>query len=169
LSVMPTNLYGIGDNYDIENSRVLPAMIRKFHEAKLSGINKVILWGDGSPLREFLYSDDLADAVVYPMEHNNAQDLRNGAGDFINIGSGQEVTIKELAEIIRAIVYENEFKNCIQSPDMVCRITWDVSKPNGTPRKLCDISRLLSLGFTPSMTLNEGIKKSYMDFLKTNY
>jgi GDP-L-fucose synthase len=107
LSVMPTNLYGPGDNYNLETSHVLPALIRRFHEAKVSGSNEVVLWGDGSPLREFLYSDDLAEAVVFLMEEKNAADLRNPAGDFINAGSGKELTIKQLAETIRAIVYES--------------------------------------------------------------
>jgi GDP-L-fucose synthase len=165
LSAMPTNLYGAGDNYDLENSHVLPAMIRKFHEAKVSGSNKVTLWGDGSPLREFLYSDDLADAVVYLMETRNAVDFRNAAGDFINIGSGQELSIKQLAETVRAVIYEKELQASSRSPDAVCNIVWDVSKPNGTPRKLCDTSRLLALRFTPKTTLSDGIRKSYADFL----
>jgi GDP-L-fucose synthase len=168
LSVMPTNLYGIGDNYDLESSHVLPAMIRKFHEAKTSDSNTVALWGDGSPLREFLYSDDLADAVVYLMEVRNAKDLRNSAGDFINIGSGQELSIKQLAEIVRAVIYEKELQASDRLPDEVCSITWDTSKPNGVPRKLCDTSRLLALGFIPKTTLNDGIKKSYVDFLRNN-
>jgi GDP-L-fucose synthase len=158
LSVMPTNLYGPGDNYDLENSHVLPAMIRKFHDAKITGKNEVVLWGDGSPLREFLYSDDLADALVYLMEHKDACDLRNGAGDFINIGSGKELTVKQLAETIRNVVYEKDAD--------VCRILWDTSKPNGTPRKLCDISRISALGFTAKTALRDGIKKAYKDFLE---
>jgi GDP-L-fucose synthase len=165
LSVMPTNLYGPGDNYDLESSHVLPAMIRKFHEAKISGSNKVVLWGDGSPLREFLYSDDLAEAVVYLMQEKNAEDLRNSAGDFINIGSGQELSIRELAETVRAVVYEQELLSGGQSADEVCRITWDTSRPNGTPRKLCDISRLQALGFTARIGLREGIKMAYADYL----
>jgi GDP-L-fucose synthase len=168
LSVMPTNLYGSGDNYDLENSHVLPAMIRKFHEAKVSGSNTVTLWGDGSPLREFLYSDDLADAVVYLMETKNAVDLRNAAGDFINIGSGQELSIKQLAETVRAVVYEKGSQADGLSPDAVCGIVWDTSKPNGTPRKLCDTSRLLDLGFTPKTALSDGIRKSYADFLQSD-
>jgi GDP-L-fucose synthase len=168
LSAMPTNLYGAGDNYGLENSHVLPAMIRKFHEAKVSGSNTVTLWGDGSPLREFLYSEDLADAVVYLMETKDAVDLRNAAGDFINIGSGQELSIKQLAETVRAVVYENEPRASGQSSGAVCGIVWDTSKPNGTPRKLCDTSRLLALGFTPKTTLNDGIRKSYADFLQSN-
>ncbi|GHU10763.1 GDP-L-fucose synthase [Spirochaetia bacterium] len=167
LSAMPTNLYGIGDSYDLEKSHVLPAMIRKFHEAKVSGVHQVVLWGDGSPLREFLYSDDLCEAVVYLMENKDASDLRNSAGDFINIGSGQELTIRELAETVRNVIYEKELQTGKQSPDTVCHITWDTSKPNGTPRKLCDISRLSALGFTPKTKLREGIKKAYEDFLRT--
>jgi GDP-L-fucose synthase len=165
LSVMPTNLYGPGDNYDLENSHVLPAMIRKFHEAKVTGKNEVILWGDGSPLREFLYSDDLAEAVVYLMEHKDACDLRNSAGDFINVGSGRELTIQQLAEIVRSVVYEDELAKGV-SPESVCRIVWDRTKPNGTPRKLCDTSRLRALGFIPKTELSEGIKATYTDFLK---
>jgi GDP-L-fucose synthase len=168
LSVMPTNLYGPGDNYDLENSHVLPAMIRKFHEAKESGSNTVTLWGDGSPLREFLHSDDLADAVVYLMETKDAEDLRNSAGDFINIGSGQELSIKQLAETVRAVIYEKELQAGDQLPDEICGIVWDASKPNGVPRKLCDASRLLALGFVPKMTLDEGVRKSYADFLRNN-
>jgi GDP-L-fucose synthase len=160
LSVMPTNLYGIGDAYDLENSHVLPTMIRKFHEAKIFGSNKVVLWGNGSPLREFLYCDDLADIVVSLMERKNAADLRNEAGDFINIGSGKELSIKELANVICAVVYENKMDNI-----PLCHITWDTSKPNGTPRKLSDISRLLALGFTAKTELSDGIKKAYTDFL----
>jgi GDP-L-fucose synthase len=130
LSVMPTNLYGPGDNYDLENSHVLPAMIHKFHNAKVSGKNEVTLWGDGSPLREFLYSDDLARAVVFLMEQKDAVDLRNDAGDFINIGSGKELTIKVLAETIRSVVYEKELSGGLP-PDKVCRIICDQTKPNG--------------------------------------
>jgi len=167
LSAMPTNLYGPGDSYDLENSHVLPAMIRKFHEAKVSGSNGVVLWGDGSPLREFLYSDDLADAVVYLMEEKNAADLRHDAGDFINIGSGEELSIRDLAEAVRAVVYEEELQTAKESPDAVCAIVWDTSKPNGTPRKLCDISRLRALGFAAKIKLPEGIKKAYADYLKS--
>ena len=165
LSVMPTNLYGPGDNYDLEISHVLPAMIRKFHDAKVRGENEVILWGDGSPLREFLYSDDLADAVVYLMEQKDAWDLCNSAGDFINIGSGRELTIRQLAETVRSVVYEDELAKGV-SPESMCRIIWDTTKPNGTPRKLCDISRLSALGFIAKTVLRDGIKKAYIDFLE---
>lgn len=158
LSVMPTNLYGPGDNYELQGSHVLPAMIRKFHEAKINKTDKVELWGDGSPLREFLYSEDLADAVVYLMENCNASDLRTPTGDFVNVGSGIELTIKELAETICSIVYED-------TPERNCTLTWDSTKPNGTPRKLCDITRLLNLGWKPKTNLKEGINLAYKDFL----
>jgi GDP-L-fucose synthase len=165
LSVMPTNLYGPGDNYDLENSHVLPAMIHKFHNAKISAGNEVTLWGDGSPLREFLYSDDLARMAVYLLKQKNAVDLRNDAGDFINIGSGMELTIKELAEMVRSVVYEKELSVADGPlPDEVCRITWDTSKPGGTPRKLCDLSRLVTLGCRAETGLREGIRKAYDDF-----
>ena len=164
LSVMPTNLYGIGDTYDLENSHVLPALIRKFHEAKTSGTHTVLLWGDGTPLREFLYSDDLAYIAVSLMEKNNAIDLRNSAGDFINVGSGKELSVRELAEMVRSVIYEKELESDA-NPETVCRITWDTSKPNGTPRKLCDITRLASLGYSAHTSLREGIKRSYTDFL----
>ena len=158
LSVMPTNLYGPGDNYELKGSHVLPAMIRKFHEAKESGKDVVDLWGDGSPLREFLYSEDLAEAVVYLMENKNASDLRTPTGDFVNVGSGKELTIKTLAEMVRDVVYADV-------KGRTCKINWDPSKPNGTPRKLCDITRLLNLGWKPRMELKDGIKLSYKDFL----
>lgn len=157
LSAMPTNLYGPGDNYDPFGSHVLPAMIRKFHEAKINGINEVTLWGDGSPYREFLYSEDLAEAVIYLMKNKNASDLRNPAGDFVNIGTGKELTIKQLAETIRDIVYKNS--------KATCKITWDTSMPNGTPRKLCDVTRLTNLGFTAKTEFSKGIEEAYKDFL----
>jgi GDP-L-fucose synthase len=158
LSVMPTNLYGPADNYDPAGSHVLPALIRKFHEAKISGSDHVTLWGDGSPRREFLYSDDLADALVMLMRKNNACDLSNSAGDFVNIGCGKDLTIKELSEIIRDIVYDG-------IPNRTCRIEWDTSKPNGTPQKLLDVSRITALGFSPKTSLAEGIERAYQDFL----
>jgi len=161
LSVMPTNLYGPGDNYDISSSHVLPALIRKFHEAKVSGSDRVTLWGDGSPRREFLYSDDLAEALVMLIQNNNASDLSNPAGDFVNIGCGKDLTIKELAENIRDVVYE-------ETPKKTCRIDWDVSKPNGTPQKLLDVSRITTLGFSPKIDLTEGIKLVYKDFVNNS-
>jgi len=158
LSVMPTNLYGPGDNYDPAGSHVLPALIRKFHEAKVSKSDRVILWGDGSPRREFLYSDDLAEALVMLMQNHNAKDLSNLTGDFVNIGRGKDLTIRELAEIIRDIVYKGV-------SDRTCHIEWDTSKPNGTPQKLLDISRIINLGFSPKIELTEGIDLAYKDYL----
>lgn len=160
LSVMPTNLYGLGDNYELQGSHVFPAMIRKFHEAKESGEDVVHLWGDGSPLREFLFAGDLADAVVYLMENKDAEDLRTSAGDFVNVGTGRECTIKELAEIVEDVVYADVRKDGRQ-----CKVEWDPSKPNGTPRKLCDISRLTALGWKARTSLEDGIHIAYNDFL----
>lgn len=157
LSVMPTNLYGPGDNYDLQGSHVLPALIRKFHEAKKSGEDVVHLWGDGSPEREFLYSEDLADAVVYLMENCNASDLRCETGDFVNVGTGTDQTIKSVAELVRDVVYED-------ASGRTCKMEWDPSKPNGTPKKLCDVSRLTKLGWKASTEFKAGIKKSYEDF-----
>jgi GDP-L-fucose synthase len=159
LSVMPTNLYGPGDNYDPNGSHVLPALIRKFHEAKVSGSDQVTLWGDGSPRREFLFSDDLAEALLMLMHKFDAKDLSNPSGDFINIGSGKDLTIKELAEKIRDIVYKDISKR-------ICHIEWDISKPNGTPQKLLDISRISSLDFSPKIGLTKGIELAYKDFLQ---
>ncbi|MBR0031107.1 MAG: GDP-L-fucose synthase [Treponema sp.] len=161
LSVMPTNLYGIGDNYELSGSHVFPAMIRKFHEAKASGEDVVHLWGDGTPLREFLFAGDLAEAVVFLMESKDAKDIRTPTGDFVNVGTGKELTIRELAETIREVVYSD-------CPGRSCKIEWDSSKPNGTPRKLCDVSRLNSLGWKAKVDIKEGIKISYDDFLSGN-
>jgi len=148
ISLMPTNLYGPGDNYDLENSHVLPALIRKFHEAKMKG-GPVILWGDGSPMREFLHSDDLADAAVFLMENKDAADI----GEFVNIGTGEDLAIKDLAELVAKIVgYTGE-------------IIWDTSKPNGTPRKLLDVSKLTALGWKYKIKLEEGIRSTYKDFI----
>ncbi|MDR0474625.1 MAG: GDP-L-fucose synthase [Treponema sp.] len=158
LSAMPANLYGPGDNYEPNGSHVLPALIRKFHEAKVSGSDRVILWGDGSPRREFLFSDDLAEALVLLMQKHNAKDLSNPAGDFVNIGSGKDLTIKELAEKIRDIVYAD-------ISNRTCQIEWDSSKPNGTPQKLLDISRITNLGFSQKISLTRGIELAYKDFL----
>ncbi len=157
LSVMPTNLYGPGDSYDPENSHVLPAMIRKFHEAKISGTDSVTLWGDGSPCREFMYSEALADAAVFLMENCDAADL----GDFINAGTGTDMTVRELAETVCSVVYAD-------APGRRCAVEWDTSKPNGTPKKLLDISRLKALGFTAKTAFRDGIQLSYEDFLKRN-
>jgi GDP-L-fucose synthase len=147
ISAMPTNMYGPNDNYDLQNSHVLPALIRKFHEAKVSGAREVVCWGTGSPFREFLYSDDLAEACVFLMERYSDE-------QFINIGSGSEVTIKELAEMVgRIIGFEG-------------KIVWDTSKPDGTPRKLMDSSRLFAMGWKPRVKLEEGIRLAYSDFGK---
>ena len=146
ISAMPTNLYGPGDNYDLNNSHVLPAMIRKFHEAKENGHSPVTLWGDGSPMREFLHTDDLAEALVFLMENYSEK-------QFINVGYGSDVTIKELAELIQKTVgHEGE-------------VQWDSSKPNGTPKKLMDSSKLRSLGWAPKISLEEGIIRVYQDFI----
>ncbi len=146
ISVMPTNLYGPNDNYDLENSHVLPAMIRKFHEAKESGNESMTLWGTGAPMREFLHADDLAEACVYLMENYSESEL-------VNIGTGIDVTIKELAETVKEIV---GFSGTIQ---------WDTSRPDGTPRKLMDVSKLHSLGWSHKIALKDGIALAYQDFL----
>ncbi|MBO7484973.1 MAG: GDP-L-fucose synthase [Spirochaetaceae bacterium] len=159
LSVMPTNLYGLEDNYELNGSHVLPAMIRKFHEAKISGKDEVELWGDGSPLREFLYSDDLANAVVFLMENKHAKDLRTPTGDFVNVGSGKELTIKQLAEKIRDVVYAD-------AKNRTCNIKWNTQMPNGTPRKLCDITRLVNLGWKPQTSLDNGLSLVYEWYVK---
>jgi GDP-L-fucose synthase len=146
ISVMPTNLYGPNDNYDLENSHVLPAMIRKFQEAKERGDASLTLWGSGAPMREFLHADDLAEACVYLMETYSDSEL-------VNIGTGVDVTIKELAETVKEIV---GFTGTIQ---------WDPTRPDGTPRKLMDVSKLHSLGWIHKIELKEGISLAYQDFL----
>ena len=146
ISCMPTNLYGPNDNFDLKNSHVLPAMIRKFHEAKVSGAGEVELWGDGSPLREFLYVDDMADACVYLLENYSGE-------EHVNIGTGKETSIKELAELVQEIV---GFKG---------NIRWNTDMPNGTPRKVCDVSKLHDIGWKEKVDLREGIKKEYEWFL----
>lgn len=150
MSVMPTNLYGLGDNYDLQNSHVLPALIRKMHEAKLQNAKEVVVWGTGTPKREFLYSEDLADACVFLMEKYNASDI----GEFINIGSGKEITIRELAELVAGVVGFNG------------HLAFDTSKPDGTPRKLLDVSRLHALGWKPKTEFREGIARAYADYLQ---
>ncbi len=147
LPVMPTNLYGPGDNFDLETSHVLPALIRKFHEAKSDGKKTVTIWGTGTPKREFLHVDDLADACVYLMEHYDGTEL-------INIGSGTDVTIRELAEMVgRVVGFEGE-------------LVFDSNKPDGTPRKLLDVSRLNAIGWRAKTGLEEGIRKTYQWYLK---
>jgi GDP-L-fucose synthase len=147
ISSMPANLYGLNDNYDLQGSHVLPALIRKFHEAKVAGAPAVTCWGSGSPFREFLYADDLARACVFLMENYSADEI-------INIGCGEELTIKALAETVQRIVgYSGQ-------------IVWDTTKPDGTPRKLLDVSRLFALGWRPQVNMESGLRLAYADFLK---
>ena len=147
ISVMPTNLYGPNDNYDLNNSHVLPAMIRKFHEAKLEGKEKVEIWGTGTPMREFLYVDDLADACVHLMLNYNSSEV-------VNIGTGVDITIKDLALTIKEVV---GFRGDIY---------FNTDMPDGTPRKLLDVSKLKDLGWEYKTTLREGIEKTYKDYVK---
>lgn len=147
ISIMPTNLYGPGDNFNLENSHVMPALIRKFHEAKLGGAKEVMMWGTGTPRREFLHVDDLGAAAVFLMESYSGE-------EFVNVGVGSDVAVRDLAEAIKAVVgYNGE-------------ISQDLSKPDGTPRKLMDVSRLASLGWKPSITLEAGIRSTYQWFLE---
>jgi len=140
-------MYGPNDNYDPENSHVLPALIRRFHEAKLAGSSSVTCWGTGAPLREFLYADDLAKACVFLMQNYSEE-------SFINVGYGSDVSVKELAETVRRVVgYDGG-------------IVWDPTKPDGTPRKLMDSSRLFKMGWKPQVDLETGIRLTYEDFLK---
>jgi GDP-L-fucose synthase len=143
---MPTNLYGPGDNFDLENSHVLPAMIRKFHDAKMSRAPFVRLWGTGTPRREFLYVDDMADACLFLME-------RHDGSQIVNIGTGTDVTIQELAKTIRRIA------------DYPGEIVWDPTKPDGMPRKWLDVSLLHGMGWKHSVELEEGIRKTYEAFI----
>jgi GDP-L-fucose synthase len=146
VSLMPTNLYGYFDNFDLKSSHVLPAMLRKFHEAKINNHSDVNLWGSGTPMREFLFVDDMAEAVVYALENKLPEYL-------YNIGSGKDTTIKELADIIQRITGHQG------------KILWDDSKPDGTPRKLMDVSKMKELGWEYSTELEDGIKKTYQWFL----
>ncbi len=145
-SAMPTNLYGPGDNYHPENSHVLPALIRRFHEAKESGRPEVVAWGTGSPRREFLHVDDLADACAFLLRQDNPP-------DWLNVGTGTDVTIKELTELVASVVGYSG------------RIMWDASKPDGTPRKLMDVSRLSALGWQARIDLRAGVERTYASFL----
>ena len=148
ISLMPTNLYGPGDNFDLNNSHVLPALLRKFHEAKLAGSDSVVVWGTGSPSREFLYVDDLADAAIHLM-------LNYSHPEIINVGTGTDISILNLANMIKDIVgYEG-------------KLVFDPSKPDGTPRKLLDVSRLSNLGWTYQTSLEEGIRKTYKWFVES--
>jgi len=149
ISVMPTNLYGPHDNFHPKNSHVMPALIRRFHEAKVNNIPEVVVWGSGTPLREFLYSEDMADACIHLMETYEGN-------DFFNIGTGKEISIKGLAELVKEIVgYEG-------------KIVWDSTKPDGTPRKLLDVSRLEKAGWTYKTEIRDGIEKAYKWYLE-NY
>ena len=146
ISVMPTNLYGPNDNYHPLHSHVLPALIRRFHEAKEQGLSEVVCWGDGSPYREFLYVDDLAELCVFLMNHYSGNET-------VNAGTGKELTIRELTELVAEVIgFEGEIK-------------WDPSKPNGTPRKLLDVSKATALGWTYHTELKDGIRLAYEDFL----
>jgi GDP-L-fucose synthase len=147
ISVMPTNLYGPNDNYDLNNSHVLPAMIRKFHEAKLNNTDKVEIWGDGSPMREFLFVDDLAEACLFLIDNYNDSEI-------VNIGTGEDITIKDLAYLVKEVVgFEGD-------------IYFNTEMPNGTPRKLLDVSKLKNLGWEYKTNLKEGIEKTYSDYVK---
>ena len=148
ISAMPTNLYGPGDNYDLETSHVLPALLRKFHEAKVSGAKEVVLWGSGTPLREFLHCDDLADALVFLLKHYSEY-------EHINVGSGSEVTIRGLAETIAKVVGYD------------AQLVFDATKPDGTPRKLMDSGRLHALGWNDARSLEDGISSTYAHWLET--
>jgi GDP-L-fucose synthase len=147
ISVMPTNLYGPNDNFDLETSHVLPALIRRFHEARAAGASSVTLWGTGSPRREFLHVDDLADACVFLMRHYEEPEL-------VNIGWGRDISIRELAGVIGSIV------------GYTGRIAWDATKPDGTPRKLLDTSRIASLGWRPAIGLRDGIESTFRWYLE---
>ena len=147
ISAMPTNLYGPNDNFDLSSSHVLPALIRKFHDARLSGASEVAIWGSGSPRREFLHVDDLADACVFLMDRY--EDMRH-----INVGTGEDLSIRDLAELIRSVVYP------------AARIVFDPSKPDGMPRKLLDVSRLHALGWRHRIALEEGIQSTYAWYLE---
>lgn len=160
LAVMPNNLYGLGDRYDLKHSHVLPAFIRKFHEAKVNGVKSVTLWGTGTPRREMLYSDDMAEACVKLMELPDGEfdqllgfNRASPQPPLVNIGWGEDYTIRELATRVRRVVgYRGE-------------IAWDPSKPDGTPRKLLDVSRMKALGWAPRTSLESGLQKAYHDFL----
>ena len=147
ICVMPTNLYGINDNFDLENSHVLPALLRKFHEAKINHAPEVVVWGSGSPLREFMFADDVADACVYLMQNHNEP-------GWVNVGTGEEISIKELAQLVKDTV------------GYTGALRFDTTKPDGTPRKLLDVSKLNALGFRAQTSLRDGLKLVYDDYLK---
>jgi len=155
ISAIPTNLYGPNDNFNLETSHVLPALIRKFHEAKDQNKDSVTIWGTGKPLREFMYVDDLANAIVFMMENINAKDLYENGITHLNVGTGKDITISDLANMISEIV---SYKG---------KIEYDTTKPDGTPRKLMDVSRLNSLGWKYQTELDEGIKLTYKWFVES--
>jgi GDP-L-fucose synthase len=146
ISVMPTNLYGPGDNYHLQNSHVFPALIRKFHDAKISGDSEVVVWGSGKPMREFLYVDDLVDALIFLMENYNSSEI-------VNIGTGEDISIRDLAYLVRDVI------------GFSGQIIYDSSKPDGTPRKLLDVSRIHELGWFHKINLKQGIELTYKHFL----
>lgn len=157
ISVMPANLYGPHDNFDLEKSHVIPAMLRKFHEAKIKGDKEVILWGTGNPRREFLQVDDMAEGCIFLMNNFNPTKEQNEKGEiFVNLGAGTDINIKDLANLIQEIT---EYKG---------NIVWDTSKPDGTPGRLMDSSKLNNLGWKPNFELKEGLKKTYVWFLENN-
>jgi len=152
MSVMPTNLYGPNDNFDLESSHVMPALIRRFHEAKEGAVPEVTLWGTGTPMREFLHVDDLAEACVFLMREHNARDI----GEFVNIGTGEDLSIRELAELVaNAVGYRG-------------RVRWDTAKPDGTPKKLLEVSRINALGWKARTNLEDGVRGVYA-WYKKNY
>lgn len=152
ISVMPCNLFGLNDNYHLENAHVIPMLIRRFHEAKEKRSNSVTVWGTGSPMREFMFTDDLANACLWIMENKNAYEI----GEFINIGVGDDITIKDLACLIKSTV------------DFQGDIIFDTSKPDGTPKKLLDISKIRKLGWKATISLEDGLKRTYADFLNNS-
>ena len=154
ISAMPTNLYGPNDNFNLETSHVLPALMRKFHEAKVQNNNSVTIWGTGKPLREFMYVEDLANAIVFMMENIEAKDLYENGITHLNVGSGKDITIADLAKLISEIVGFNG------------KIEYDSTKPDGTPRKLMDVTRINSLGWKYKTELSDGVKKTYNWFLE---
>lgn len=149
LSVMPTNLYGPGDNYDLQHSHVLPALIRKMHEAKMGGNGEVVIWGTGTPRREFLFSDDMADACVFLIENYDATDI----GEFVNIGTGEDISIRDLADLVARVV------------GFAGKLVFDTTKPDGAPRKLLAVRRLYELGWRAQTSLEAGIGRAYEDYL----
>ncbi|MCX6170084.1 MAG: GDP-L-fucose synthase [Ignavibacteriales bacterium] len=155
-SIMPTNLYGYYDNFDLESSHVLPALMRKFHEAKINNNDKVQIWGTGKPCREFLFVDDLADAIYFLFDKINARDLYDNSLTHLNIGTGQDISIEELSKMIKRIIGFNG------------EINYDSSKPDGTPKKLLDVSRLHQLGWEHKTSLEDGIELTYKWYLNNN-